>query len=91
MMSMTRRTAIIPVMYIPSNVPAPPMLTKGEPNRETLSRFSRSAPTSVPKVPATYAMMKGLLLVYIGKIAKAAKAEAKGGTKDGVALSLIHI
>ncbi len=47
------RTAATPLSRIPSNVPAPPMEASGAPIRPTRSRLSRSAPTSVPRTPAT--------------------------------------
>src|SRR5574337_1389038 len=46
------RTARIPVKKIPSNVPAPPMDAIGAPSPWILSRFNRSAPIKVPRLPA---------------------------------------
>ena len=48
-----RSTAIMPLKNTPSNVPAPPMLATGAPSFGIFRRFSRSAPKSVPSVPAT--------------------------------------
>ena len=46
------RTATMPVRNIPSNFPAPPMLATWVPPSEIFPRFERSAPISVPRVPA---------------------------------------
>ena len=45
-------TARMPVRKIPSNVPAPPMDATGAPSPRILSRLVRSAPISVPMLPA---------------------------------------
>ena len=45
-------TAMIPVRKTPSKVPAPPIEATGGPKLASLSIFIRSAPMSVPKVPA---------------------------------------
>ncbi len=45
------KTATIPVRNMPSKVPAPPIETTGAPSPRSLSRFKRSAPMSVPRVP----------------------------------------
>jgi hypothetical protein len=47
------RPARIPVRNTPSNVPAPPIESTGAPISVTRPRFIRSAPISVPIVPAT--------------------------------------
>lgn len=47
------KTAMMPVMNIPSNVPAPPMEAIGSPILRTSLRRSRSAPISTPSVPQT--------------------------------------
>jgi hypothetical protein len=46
-------TATIPVMKIPSKVPAPPMETRGAPRRGTSLSRRMSAPMSTPSVPQT--------------------------------------
>jgi len=46
-------TAMMPVRKMPSNVPAPPIEATGAPSPRTTSRLSRSAPTSVPRLPPT--------------------------------------
>jgi hypothetical protein len=45
---------------MPSSTP-PPMLTMGAPSFGILLRLSRSAPTMVPRVPATYAIRSGFV------------------------------
>jgi hypothetical protein len=45
------RTARMPVIKMPSNVPAPPIEAMGAPRSPILSRLSRSAPISVPIEP----------------------------------------
>ncbi len=44
-------TAKMPITKIPSNVPAPPIEAIGAPKPCNLSRLSRSAPMSVPRLP----------------------------------------
>ncbi len=46
-------TAIMPLKNMPSKVPAPPMLATGASSFGIFLRFNRSAPISVPSVPAT--------------------------------------
>ena len=43
----------MPLKNTPSNVPAPPMLATGAPSLDIFLRFNKSAPKSVPSVPAT--------------------------------------
>lgn len=50
-----RRTANIPIMNIPSNVPAPPIEATGVPSFFILLSFIISPPNRVPMVPDTYA------------------------------------
>src|SRR5262249_37012265 len=44
-------TASIPVIKMPSNVPAPPIEATGAPSPLIRPRLSRSAPISVPRLP----------------------------------------
>jgi hypothetical protein len=46
-------TAMMPVRKMPSKVPAPPIEATGAPRPRTASRLRRSAPISVPRLPAT--------------------------------------
>ncbi len=49
------RAATMPVMNMPSNVPAPPIEAYGVPSREISFMRSKSAPISTPNVPLIYA------------------------------------
>src|SRR5262245_47242216 len=77
-----RSTARIPVKNTPSKVPAPPMDTTGAPSPLILWRFMRSAPTSVPIVPATYAVSGACS----GASSNATSAALSGGIKSGTAI-----
>jgi len=72
----------MPLKNTPSKVPAPPMLATGAPSLGIFRRFNRSAPMSVPSVPATYAIVRGC----DGKRMIAATAAAIGGMNAGVAI-----
>jgi len=45
-------TAMIPVTKMPSKVPAPPIDATGAPRSGIFGRLSKSAPISVPRLPA---------------------------------------
>ena len=72
----------MPLKKTPSKVPAPPILATGAPILEIFHRFSRSAPMSVPRVPATKAIVFG----FAGNRMNAATAAAIGGINAGVAI-----
>ncbi len=79
---LSAEAAVLELTPTPSKVPAPPIDATGAPNPWILSRLSRSAPMSVPRLPLTYASGAA----WRRDSNKATTAAARDGTNTGSAM-----
>ena len=71
---------MMPARKTPAKVPAPPMEAADAPGRRILRRLARSAPASVPSVPATYASPAMAAGCSTPAVTTANKPGSSGGT-----------